>query len=147
MDTAKRLMRFGYKHVEIVRKLVASGKYPNRSKMFSVASKAFKRAKLPSIAYSTFTKHLRTTMNRNKGAPYEYRYLSSHIYTPQHTEILEEVVLAHPYCQRDRLFDLINERFKNLGIRPITDGTFRSRVSDIRKAFYLPDSRKRSCVS
>ena len=145
--TARGFMTFGIQHSEILRKIIASAKYSNRREMYSVASEAFQRAKLPSIAYSTFERHLRTLNNAEKGYPSEKRFLGSHVYTPQHMEMLEELVLAHPNCSRGRLFDVINERFKNLGLRPIKEGTFRTRVTQIRKANQLPDNRRGSGVS
>ena len=134
--------RFGEEHREIVNEIYFStAKWRTQSDLYRLASDAFKKAGLPLMTIGSFERNLRTIMN-GKGSMEDSA--KARIYTLRHMRMLEEMILENPTIPRDRLFALINDRYRLTGLHEITNGSFRLKVSHIRRKHNLPDNRSRN---
>lgn len=127
--------RFGTQHNKIVKKLLLScGKWRTQRDLFSLARDEFERAQLlPSLTLEQFKEQVSKIMMHLKPGIDNCGKLRAHLYTRRHFEMLENCIRAHPNRCRERLFDEVNGRFKEIGFRPITEGLFRLRYAQIRK--------------
>lgn len=146
-DLPSLYVRFGTEHYDIVNKLLLScGTWRTRLDLFRLAQEAFEREHLPSMSFDSFRTHMRRIMmNVKVGKEYSGK-LRSHMFTPQHMGLLEELVMEHPHCSSDTLFPVLNQRFKNIGLRPMTEGLFKLRVRHIRRLNKLPSGSSHLCT-
>lgn len=145
-DLPSPYVRFGTEHYDILNKLLLScGTWRTRLDLFRLAQEAFEREQLPSMSFTSFRKHLRRIMMDVKVGKEHSGKLRSQMFTPQHMGLLEELIMEHPHCSRVTLFAVLNERYKNIGLRPMTEGLFKLRVRHICRLHKSPSGYSHLC--
>ena len=132
--------RFGEEHRNIVNEIFSSSaEWKTQIDLYELASGAFIKAGLPLMSMGSFERNLRIILNRKSSME---EFSKPRIYTPRHMRMLEELILDNPLMQRDKVFALINDRFRSVGLNEIAYGSFKVRVAHIRRKNNLPDNRR-----
>ena len=116
----------------------STAKWRTQSDLYRLASDAFKKAGLPLMSMGSFERNMRIIMNGKSSMEDSTK---ERIYTLRQMRMLEEMILENPTISRERLFALINDRYRLTGLHEITNGSFRLKVSHIRRKHNLPDNR------